>query len=128
MKSLKYRLILALNLDYILCIGIGYIVGRIFLNFRILDLYTAGIVALLIGAVLFIIKDILFKNQSLGNQIFRLRICDIATNKVTSKSIMVCRSIVSLFVIGLDFYVILFTGKSIVDMLYKTKAVNKRDI
>lgn len=128
MKNLKLRRIIAATLDYFICFYLFYIPAE-FLNKKIqgineifATLISAFIVILIIA--LFSVKDILYKNRSIGKKIFKLAIYIDETKEIPNKIILVKRSLISLFTGGINFFTVVFCGKSIGDFIYKTNVEN----
>lgn len=79
----------------------------------------------LIAYVLLICKDIIFGYKSLGKKIMKLNVYDKEKLLVLSKRTLICRNIVSCWLLPLNVIFILFCNKTFGDYIMKTQILNE---
>ena len=77
--------------------------------------------------VCFILRDIIFGGRSLGKRILGLTITDIKTGSAPKKTSLLLRNIF-LFIVHIDFAVMLITGLTIGDRAAHTVVIRKKDL
>ena len=72
--------------------------------------------------VLFVVRDVLFKGQSIAKRIFKLRVIDIETNELPSNRKLIIRNLF-FFLYPVEFIMLLASDKSLGDMVTNTTIV-----
>ena len=79
----------------------------------------------LIGYVLIICKDIIFGHKSLGKRIMKLNVYDKNEQLILSKKTLICRNIVSCWLLPLNILFILLQNKTFGDYVMRTQVLQK---
>lgn len=129
MKLFKLKRLLSFYIDFAICILIcceiiNIIIKMLKIELNDITFYFISIVLILV-ITLFSRKDLLFKNQSLGKKIFGLAIYN-EDDTIPTKSVLIQRSLTSIFLAPVDIFLILIQGKCTTDHIYKTKVVKVR--
>jgi uncharacterized RDD family membrane protein YckC len=126
MHSLKLKRLMAIIIDFILIIFVSTIITTIitFDNFNLSASTFYKIISTSIYCILFIAmfisKDLLFKNASLGKKIFGLEIF-LENNKIPNKKTIIKRTSFSFPLFPIDIILIILNNKTRGDVRYKTK-------
>lgn len=124
---LKIRRLIAAYIDYMIIFILIYIPVSFLslLKFPIFIDVILGLLSVLIFFLLFIRKDIIFKNASIGKKILKLEIIFEQENQIPDKSIIIKRNQTSCLYFEFYLFQILFNNKSSGDYKYHTKVVSK---
>lgn len=117
---MKIKRLLAMLIDYIIAIIISMIISIIVSRGRIpfnIDFY------MYLGWILFTLKDIVFKNYSIGKKKFGLEI-KTEKNDIPNLAIILLRN-VSLILLPIEIVLIILFNKRFGDIIFKTKIVEK---
>jgi len=74
---------------------------------------------------LFIFKDLLFKNQSLGRKIMKIEVINDYNNLIPKKTALILRNLILIFIFPIELYFLLFDSKRVGDEYFKTKVLKK---
>lgn len=123
MRFLKIRRLLALFLDIsIITIGLSIILDFIFVNIFTEESYvyiiTFSFTYTIFYFALFITKDFLFKNASLGKKIFGIAI--FSNDEIPSKKVLFKRVINKLYLFPFIPFMIMKNNKTFGDIKYNT--------
>lgn len=127
MKLFKIKNFLAFLIDWFLCLTISYGIGEIIKI--IFNLNSSNDLYLIVMAfslvILFVKKDLLFKNQSIANKIFGLTIYN-EDDTIPTKTIIQKRNFILMLFLGIDVLLLLTNKKFVADYICKTKVVKVR--
>lgn len=73
--------------------------------------------------LIFVYRDVIFKGQSIGKRIFKLKIVDLETNSIPLKSKLIRRN-VFFFVLPVEIILIIIKNQTIGDTITKTTIVS----
>lgn len=128
MKKPKIKRILAAYIDIIICFFVFYIPLNLLSvvlasNENLLSILS--IIAVIFICITYILKDLAFKNKSLGKKILNLSICDEEGIEITDKILLIKRNVITAFIGSLYPFMILINNKSLGDYIYNTMVTKK---
>lgn len=121
--QLKIKRLCATLIDHIIilqCTTLPYIMISFIIQSDLLDL-----ISWIIFLLLYIIKDLLFKNQSIGKKIFNLYVVDKNNNKPSSIKLVLRNILILLW--ELDVILILLFGCKLCDFIFQTKVIENNN-
>lgn len=110
---MRIKRLISIFIDYMICL---YISSPILF----LDIIKFEYEVIII-LILFSIKDLIFKNQSIGKKIMKLEIVN-KENEKPNKLILICRNL-TLYIWPLEIILLLIFNKRIGDILFNTQVV-----
>lgn len=122
---LKFRRIIAYNIDFIVCFSIPYVPALIIMDLLGKKSIVAGLammMAMLLFSIMMICKDLLFRNASIGKKIVGIAIY--FKDEIPPKKLIIKRNLLTVIVPTYPFSV-LFYNKSYGDFICFTE-VKKR--
>ena len=114
---MRIKRLISIFIDYMISLYI--MTPNLFLN--IVNIKWEGIIIL----VSFSMKDLIFKNQSIGKKIMKLEIVN-KENEKPNKLILICRNL-TVFIWPLEIILLLIFNKRIGDILFNTQVVEVKN-
>ena len=114
---MRIKRLISIFIDYMISLYI--MTPNLFLN--IVNIKWEGIIIL----VSFSMKDLIFKNQSIGKKIMKLEIVN-KENEKPNKFILICRNL-TVFIWPLEIILLLIFNKRIGDILFNTQVVEVKN-
>lgn len=121
---LKEKRILAAIIDFYVIIYIYFLSLNLFntISYFVLERFGSGIILLIFEfIILFILKDIVFKNASVGKKLTKIEILKYDGSKPNTFELLFRN--IFLFITPIELILILFKNKRIGDMIFKTKVI-----
>lgn len=120
---MKIKRCISVYIDIMICSGIAMLIVLIISGFDLINFFYYFYEYILVAMFLFLIKDIIFKNASIGKKIMNLKILKEDDTLPTIKTVILRNTFMILWPI--DAILILANKEKLGDMFFKTKVVRK---
>ena len=121
--QLKFRRLLALLIDFILIFSIVYLPSSLISSLALNTIVNIiiGFIVIIVFYQLFIHKDTIFQNTSIGKKMLRIYILNENNDKIIDKKILIKRNETTFKVFPIYIFQILINNKSLGDYKYNTR-------
>ena len=124
---IKIKRLTAIIIDYIVYyVFISLIVQFLMTFFKIENQFSIilfSIFMIILCFILFVTKDLIIFNKSIGKKIMKISICDESKKEITDKKILIKRNAITLFTLPTYPIMIIFKNENFGDYVCKTLVI-----